>query len=136
MHYISEESLTAPAPINETQPRRAPNIRARIAGFVTTIQSILFLAHWFVYQTWAFFRVDSDPASFTQAILALLSVSFVAASLLAFRYFNPFVRLLYRIAATWLGVFNFFFLAACACWTAYLGSRLLAFPLNGPFIAD
>jgi len=134
--YIQEQSLPVPAQLNEVRPRATPNIRARIAGFVTAIQSILFLAHWFVYQTWTFFRVDSDPASFTQAILALLSVSFVAASLLAFRYFNPFVRLLYRIAATWLGVFNFFFLAACACWTAYLGSRLLAFPLNGPFIAD
>jgi uncharacterized protein len=134
--YIQEQSLPVPVPLNEVRPRATPNIRARIAGFVTAIQSILFLAHWFVYQTWTFFRVDSDPASFTQAILALLSVSFVAASLLAFRSFNPFVRLLYRIAATWLGVFNFFFLAACACWTAYLGSRLLAFPLNGPFIAD
>jgi predicted MPP superfamily phosphohydrolase len=122
--------------VNEVRPHAASNIRARIAGFVTAVQSILFLAHWFVYQTWTFFRVDSDPPSFTQAILALLSVSFVAASLLAFCYFNPFVRLLYRIAATWLGFFNFFFLAACACWMAYLGSRLFAFPLNGRFIAS
>lgn len=136
MQYISEESLTAPAPINETQPRRAPNIRARIAGFVTTIQSILFFAHWFVYQTWAFFRVDSDPPGITQAILALLSVSFVAASLLAFRYFNPFVRLLYRIAATWLGFFNFFFGAACMSWMVYLGARLAGLPLNRPLVAD
>jgi predicted MPP superfamily phosphohydrolase len=136
MQYTPEQSLTVSAPLNKIRPRTTPNIRTRIAGFVAAIQSILFLAHWFVYQTWTFFRVDSDPPSITQAVLALLSVSFVAASLLAFRYFNPFVRLLYRIAAAWLGFFNFFFLAACMSWVVYLGCRLLALPLDRALIAD
>jgi hypothetical protein len=69
-------------------------------------------------------------------VLALLSVSFVAASLLAFRYFNPFVRLFYRIAATWLGFFNFFFVAAGMSWFVYLGSRLLGVTLGRPIIAN
>jgi uncharacterized protein len=134
--YISEESLKAPASLNEIQPRATPNIRARIAGFVAAIQTILFLAHWFVYQTWTFFRVDLDPPSITQAVLALLSVSFVAASLLAFRYSNFLVRMFYRIAAIWLGFFNFFFVAACGCWMAYLGSWLFSLPVNRAVIAD
>ena len=134
--YISEEPLTVPAQVVEPRPRGTSNIRVRIGGFVAAIQSILFLAHWFVYQTWTFFRVDLDPPSITQAVLALLSVSFVAASLLAFRYFNPFVRLFYKIAATWLGFFNFFFVAAGMSWFVYVGSRLLGVTLGRPIIAN
>ncbi len=134
--YISEEPLTVPAQVVEPRPRGTSNIRVRIGGFVAAIQSILFLAHWFVYQTWTFFRVDLDPPSITQAVLALLSVSFVAASLLAFRYFNPFVRLFYRIAATWLGFFNFFFVAAGMSWFVYLGSRLLGVTVGRPIVAN
>ena len=134
--YISEEPQTAPAQVAETRPRGTSNIRVRIGGFVAAIQSILFLAHWFVYQTWTFFRVDLDPPSITQAVLALLSVSFVAASLLAFRYSNFFVRLFYRIAATWLGFFNFFFVAAGMSWFVYLGSRLLGVTLGRPIVAN
>ena len=134
--YISEEPLSVPAQVVETRPRGTSNNRVRIGGFVATIQSILFLAHWFVYQTWTFFRVDLDPPSITQAVLALLSVSFVAASLLAFRYSNFFVRLFYRIAATWLGFFNFFFVAAGMSWFVYLGSRLLGVTLSRPIIAN
>ena len=80
--------------------------------------------------------MDLDPPSITQAVLALLSVSFVAASLLAFRYSNFFVRLFYRIAATWLGFFNFFFVAAGMSWFVYLGSRLLGVTLGRPIVAN
>jgi predicted MPP superfamily phosphohydrolase len=137
MQYIAEESLTPPAAI-DTQTHRMPNLRARIAGFVVTIQSILFLAHWFVYRTWTVFRADSNPSRITtlQVALVVLSVSFVAASLFAYRYSNLFVRLFYRIAATWLGFFNFFFLAACLCWMIYLGGGMLGLHLGRPIIAD
>ena len=134
--YIAEESLTPPAAVDQTH--RMPNLRARIAGFVVTIQSVLFLAHWFVYRTWTVFRSDSHPLGITtlQVALVLLSVSFVAASLLAYRYSNFFVRLFYRIAATWLGFFNFFFLAACLCWTIYLSARMFGLDLGRPIIAE
>jgi hypothetical protein len=56
--------------------------------------------------------------------LAVLSVSFVAASLLAHRYFNVPVRTMYTIASVWLGLVSFFFLAACASWIVY-GAPLL-----------
>src|SRR5580692_3669171 len=55
-----------------------------------------------------------------RAALAFLSVSFVAASLLGFRYFNFFVRIFYTLAAVWLGLVNFFFMAAGACWVVYV----------------
>ncbi len=101
-------------------------MRARIAVFVAIVQSILLLGHWFLYETWTAFWGASDPpgASTLQATLAVLSVSFVAASLLAFRYFHVLVRLFYTISAVWLGVFNFFFLAACSSWILYGAATL------------
>jgi predicted MPP superfamily phosphohydrolase len=56
--------------------------------------------------------------------------------LLAYRYSNFFVRLFYTIAATWLGFFNFFFLAACLCWTIYLSARVFGIDLGRPIIAE
>jgi uncharacterized protein len=51
--------------------------------------------------------------------LGLLSVSFVAATLLAHRFWNAAVRVVYRIASVWLGILNFSFVAACLCWIVY-----------------
>jgi len=113
------------------------SLRVRVVGFIAAIQSILFVAHWFVYETWTHLRADPDPPGIThpQVALAVLSVSFVAATLLAFRYSNLCVRWFYRIASVWLGVLNFCFVAACACWVVYLGSLLLGLRLDRPAIA-
>jgi uncharacterized protein len=109
----------------EQQPAaqvHAPSLRFRISVFVIVIQAFLFLVHWFVYETWTFFRPETDtPALRTLALV--LSVSFIAASLLAFRYWNGLVRLFYRVAAIWLGFLNFLFLAACLSWPGYLVAR-------------
>ena len=106
--------------------RRIPS--TSLIVFLVTIQSILFLGHWFVYQTWTFFRAQPDPPGITplQGVFIVLSLSFLTSSLLAFRYTNALVRLFYKIAATWLGFLNFFFLAACLCWLAYLGTRVFS----------
>jgi predicted MPP superfamily phosphohydrolase len=101
--------------------RSASSARARIPIAVSIIQAFLFLVHIAIYATWTFFRGTPDV---THAVelrisLAILSVSFVAASLLAHQYFNPLVRAAYTIASVWLGFVNFFFLAACACWIVY-----------------
>jgi predicted MPP superfamily phosphohydrolase len=90
------------------------------------IQSVLFLTHWFLYETWtAFWATPDHPGiSKLQVGLGLLSVSFVVASLLAWRSSHVAVRVLYRIAAVWLGVLSFCFLAACACWVFYAGTLL------------
>ena len=85
-------------------------------------QSTLFVIHYFLYASWIFFL---GKPGFLQAralhiALAVLSVSFVAASFLAYKFFNPLVRAIYTVAAVWLGFVNYFFLAACACWIAYI----------------
>src|SRR5438552_3405415 len=100
--------------------------RSGIAVFVVIIQSVLFLTHWLLYETWAAFWLPPGAAGLPklQVSLALLSVSFVVSSLLAWRSSHVAVRILYRISAVWLGFLSFGFLAACACWIVYGGSIL------------
>jgi uncharacterized protein len=100
-------------------------MRRRIVLFVATIQVILLAAHWFVYQTWARFQPAANSTASLTGVprlaiaIGILSVTFVTASLLAWRSSAPPVRIYYTAAAIWLGFFNFFFLAACASWTVY-----------------
>ena len=93
-------------------------MRARIAVFIAVMQTLLFLSHWFLYKTWTSFTGGDGPhANAGLAIaLGLLSVTFVSASLLAFRFSNPPVRWFYTAAAVWIGLLIYFVLAACACW--------------------
>ena len=107
-------------------------MRVRISAFIAIVQSILLLAHLALYETWSFFLgpLDSFRRIELQVTLAILSVSFVAASLLSRLYSNWLVRIVYSISAVWLGLVNFFFLAACACWAIYLAP--LAFGIHLP----
>jgi len=109
-------------------------VRSRIAVFVLIIQAVLFLAHWFLYETWVEFWGLPTNASELQVVLALLSVSFVISSLLAWRSSNLAVRILYRISAVWLGILSFCFLAACLCWTVYAGAHLFGLHPNRPLL--
>ena len=122
---FADQSVRAAIRVKDTHPKPESRLRASIAGFVISFQSVLLLAHWFVYWTWTAFQT-TDPVTATtlKATLAVLSSTFVTASLLAFRYYNAFVRVFYRIAATWLGFFNFFFLAAGLSWLVLIGVRL------------
>ena len=82
----------------------------RFVLFVGIVQSILFLGHWFLYRTLVrFFGLANPSVLLTMRVgTALLSVSLVATSFLAFRYSNLVVRCLYTGAASWLGIFYFF----------------------------
>jgi len=97
-------------------------VRARLPIFVAVVQSILILMHLFLYETWAFFWGTMDPSVLTglRIAMAVLSVSFVATSLLAFRYSNYLIRIFYTLSALWIGLGNFFLLAACGCWVVYI----------------
>jgi len=86
----------------------------RLIGFIAVFQSVLFLSHFFLYETWTFSSTgtDSHGALWIKLALGFLSVSFIAASLLAFRYTNGPLRLFYRVAAVWVGLLTFLFSAA------------------------
>jgi predicted MPP superfamily phosphohydrolase len=59
-----------------------------------------------------------------------LSVSFISASLLAFRYTNAALRAFYRTAAVWLGLLSFLFVAAVSSWTIFGVAQLAGLNVN------
>lgn len=85
---------------------------------VAIVQSFICIAHWFMYRTWIdFWWPMSPPAvALLRVAFAVLSVVFVVATLLGFRFSNPLVRLFYRAAAMWMGLANFMFVGACIAW--------------------
>src|SRR6266850_3246117 len=107
-------------------------IRAGLIGLIAVIQSILFLTHFFIYKTWTFAAAGSEASVFPwlKVTVGLLSVSFLSASLLAFRFTNRAVRTLYRIAAVWLGIVSFLFFAAGASWVVFGVTRLAGVDVN------
>jgi uncharacterized protein len=113
-----KERVVESHPKREARESHAPS---GIAAIATIFQCVMFLAHWFVYETWSLFWRPLDEATRIglAAGVAVLSFSFLGATLLAFRYNNFLVRTFYRIAAVWLGALNFLFIAALASWLAY-----------------
>jgi uncharacterized protein len=111
-------------------------MRTRILIFLATFQSLLFALHWFVYQTWTSFRRAPDPPgiSWLAIVVAVLSVTFLTASLLARNYSQFPVRLYYTASAVWLGFFSYFVLAAAASWIVYGAARLLRLGWQPPHI--
>src|SRR5580704_17444578 len=101
-------------------------VRRELIGFIVVIQYVLFLTHYLLYETWAFSPSGSEaPGAFwIKLVLGLLSVSFIAASLLAFRYTNATLRAFYRAAAVWMGLVSFLFLAAVSAWIIFGIARL------------
>jgi uncharacterized protein len=106
-------------------------VRRGLVGFIAIIQSVLFLTHYFLYQTWTFSVEGRGPGDrWIQLTLGFLSVSFVAASLLAFRYTNPALRAFYRAAAVWLGLLTFLVVAAVFSWIIFAVARVAGSGLN------
>src|SRR5215467_13602969 len=92
--------------------------RTGLVVFVAFVQSILFLTHLFLYETWTFSTSANGVtgAPWLKIVLGILSVSFLCASLLAWRYTGAVVRAMYRVAAIWLGLLSFFFVGAVIAW--------------------
>jgi len=101
-------------------------------GFIAIVQSVLFLTHFLLYETLTFSPEggESHGALWMKLVLGFLSVSFIAASLLAFRYTNPVVRASYRAAAVWVGLLSFLFLAAVSSWIIFGVARLTGLDVN------
>jgi uncharacterized protein len=104
-------------------------VRKRLAVRITVMQSILFLGHGLLYETWTGLSGARFPGGNAglAVTLGLLSLTFVTALLLAFRFSNPAVRIYYTIAAVWAGLLTYFVLAAGACWVIVLAARIGGF---------
>ena len=106
-------------------------MKVGVIAAIGFLQVFLFFSHWFIYHTlisfWpSFLPLSPDLASDLWAVLLLLSVSFLIASLLSYRYSHALVAVTYKIAATWLGFLNFLFWGACLCWIAALIAQLIS----------
>jgi predicted MPP superfamily phosphohydrolase len=109
----------------------------RFIIFISVVQSILFLIHWFFYRTViSFFTLTSPKVTLPlKIVLFLFSVSLVSTSLLVFRYPIFLVRIAYVIAALWIGFLNFFVLASISSWVIYLTAQSFSFFLDRRLLA-
>jgi uncharacterized protein len=108
----------------------------RFFVFLTIFQTVLIAVHGFLFLTWVYFwaphvqggadAYDFSPLSHWRLLIALaiLSVSFLATSLIGFQFTNVVLRFVYRITAVWLGFVNYAFFSSVLCWLVYLVSRL------------
>ncbi len=110
----------------------------RFVLFISIVQSILFLGHWFFYRTLVrFLGVAGTTKLLTlKIVLGLLSISLVLTSFLAFRYSNLLIQCLYTAAASWLGILYLFILGSILCWVFYGSARLLHLPLDRRMIIE
>jgi predicted MPP superfamily phosphohydrolase len=111
-------------------------LRSRLFVFVSIVQAILFLAHWFVYATVAYFWGGMATSWPVKLAFVLLSVSFVATSLRGWYSYQPLVRFFYSISAIWMGFASFFLLASVACWIIYCLSAASGLGWRPAGIAD
>jgi predicted MPP superfamily phosphohydrolase len=110
----------------------------RFILFISIIQSILFLGHWFFYRTLVrFFGPFSPSMLLTLKVgLGLLSVSLVLTSLITFRYDHFLARFFYTTASSWLGILYLFILAATLTWISYGLSKGFQLPLNHKLLME
>ena len=92
----------------------------------------------FLYETWTAFHPNASAEDIWRLRVAtiVLSFTFIAASLLAWRSRNFLVRIFYTLAVVWLGFLDLFFLAAVACWIAYAIVYVASVPITQPQLAD
>src|SRR5262249_43046818 len=111
--------------------------RPALVRIVVTFQTVFCLAHLFLYETWTFSSASAagvdavaSPALWLKLAVALLSISFVSASLLAWRYKSSAVRAYYSAAAVWLGLFSFLFIASVLAWVIFAAARFAGLALD------
>jgi uncharacterized protein len=136
----SLESQAAAPPVAE-KPESHEFARMRLGRvwrLVLVVQTILLAAHWFLYATWISFHpsLASTTRTALRIVFPLAAVSFVIASLLAWRYFNPIVRAFYTAAAVWVGFLTFCLFAAVLCWIMLGAIRLAGAQLAPNLIAN
>ncbi len=94
---------------------------------IFVVQSILFLAHIFLFATWTFFwpGLSAGAVAGLRAGLLAMCFTFLPAALLSFRYSSPVLAVYYRFAVLWLGFLNFLVMAALLCWPVWFLSHWL-----------
>ena len=104
----------------------------RIIPFIFIAQTILLLAHFLLYETWTLSSGAGHNAGplWLKLGLGVLSLAFLPASILAFRYTSAPVRVFYRVAAVWMGLLSFLFIAAVCSWIIYGAALFTGLPTH------
>jgi uncharacterized protein len=109
-------------------------LRARLISFLAVASTILLTATGFVCMTWNHFW--ESPATLAWEIIPpVLTLIFIATTVLAMRHSNLWLRLAYRISAIWLGFLSLGFFSACAAWILSAVLVLLPFHVEPKIIA-
>ncbi len=87
----------------------------RMIRFALIVSAILLGANTLVCATAAHFLGVRGWLAW-QIVPGALALAFIPATILRFRSANPLLRVIYAITAAWLGLLNFAFFAAVACW--------------------
>jgi predicted MPP superfamily phosphohydrolase len=134
----SQEPLLQPVAEKSTSDESTRVTPRRIRRLVGIVQSILLLAHWFLYETWIAFHPALSPAARVVLRIAFLlaAISFVIVSLLAWRYFNWIVRVFYLLSAAWVGLMSFCVFAAALAWIVLGLTKLAGIHVAPEAIAD
>jgi uncharacterized protein len=130
--FAPERIETAKIKVRTEMKTRRAGRPPRIAAFVTVVQTILFAGHWALYETvvWLFQLHQARELWAARILFGVLSISFVSASVLAFRSYHRITRIFYTVAAAWLGIFSFCLYAAAGVWLASTAAG--AFGLSVP----
>jgi uncharacterized protein len=102
--------------------------RRGLVGFVSILQTVMFLGHFLVYETWTF-ALAADTL-WLKVILSLLSVTFISAAVLSFRSRNVAARAFYTVGAVWTGFLSFFFFASVFAWVIFAIARVAGLNLD------
>jgi predicted MPP superfamily phosphohydrolase len=118
----------------ESDARASHLPRSRIPIFLTVILTILMGANWFVRATWNhFWKSAGSPV--WEMILPALTITFIASMFLGWRYSGLWLRVMYRVSATGMGVLNFAFFAAGAAWIFSWAAALLSLHIEPGVVA-
>lgn len=100
----------------------------QLAIFFIVVQGIILLGHYFVYKifTLVFGITSSESLFWTRVIFFIISVSFLSASLLNYKFYGFLGRLFYRLAAILLGTFYWLFFASFLSGALYILDLRLA----------
>jgi uncharacterized protein len=129
-----EKAPDPEAEASEPDARVSRFTRRRIAIFLTVILTVFSVANWFVWVTWNHFW-KSPGTSAWSFVLPVLSVTFIGSMFLGWRFTGLWLRLMYRISATGMGVLNFAFFAAVAAWIVSFAGALLSLHIEPKLVA-
>ncbi len=126
---VDEEQVSPVAPAVQPVEVTPMFTLRELAVFGSIGSAILLSANALVCATWSYFFGLPGWIAW-QLIPGALAAVFIPATVLRFRFNHPALKVVYALSAAWLGVLNFAFFAAIACWIVEAAVWLSAWPVT------